>query len=194
MSYFLLKYFHKNFFIFLTFLSTKLLYIVYRQKGSAMMDDEKLIQKIKSGETDALDELIQKYYKDIYTYCYHRVGYKSDAQDLTQEVFLHFCRNFDSYTQRGKCKNYLYVIAHNLCINAIQKKTPIPSEEVEKESLSDKDNLRDDFETAESVKAALSELPEEQKEVIMLRFYQDLKLREIAQIMNSGLSVTKYRL
>lgn len=156
------------------------------------MDDEKLIRRIKSGDTAALDALIQKYYNDIYTYCYRRLGCQPDAQDATQETFLHFCRNFDSYTQKGKCKNYLYVIAHNLCVNTMQKQTSIPLEDVEQESLTSAE--REKVETADSVKAALNALPEEQKEVIQLRFYHDLKLKDIAQIMSSGLSVTKYRL
>ena len=178
----------------LTFLNVKLLYIMYRQKGSVAMDDRELIRRIKSGDTKALDELIQKYYNDIYTYCYRRLGHKHDAQDITQEVFLHFCRNFNSYMQRGKCKNYLYVIAHNLCVNAIRKRTPIPLKDIGKENSPIKDAEGEKFETADSVKAALNALPEEQKEVIQLRFYHDLKLKDIAQIMDSGLSVTKYRL
>lgn len=178
----------------LTFLRVELLYKVYRQKGSVAVDDEKLIWRIKSGDTDALDILIQKHYDDIYTYCYRRLGNRHDAQDVTQDVFLHFCRDFDAYTQMGKCKNYLYVIAHNLCINTMQKKTPIPLEDVEKEMSLSTDVSAEKFETTDSVQAALDDLPQEQKEVIMLRFYHDLKLKEIAQIMNSRLSATKYRL
>lgn len=158
------------------------------------MDDEKLIWRIKSGDPDALDVLIQKYYNDIYTYCYRRLENQQDAQDIAQEVFLHFCRDFDAYTQRGKCKNYLYVIAHNLCINTMRQKTPIPLEDIESEDSSDVKIPAERFEATDSVQAALNQLPQAQKEVILLRFYHDLKLREIAQIMNSRLSVTKYRL
>ena len=158
------------------------------------MDDETLIRKIKSGDTGALDILVRKYYGDIDTYCYRRLGSQYDAQDVTQEVFLHFCRNFDSYSQRGKCKNYLYVIAHNLCTNALRKKMPVPMEHVERESPSAQGVSAEQLETADSVQAALNDLPEEQKEVILLRFYHDFKLKEIARIMDSGLSVTKYRL
>lgn len=158
------------------------------------VDDEKLILRIKSGDTDALDTLIQKYYDDIYTYCYRRLGNQYDAQDVTQDVFLHFCRNFEAYTHIGKCKNYLYVTAHNLCINTMQRKTPIPLEDVEEEISLSSDVSEEKFETTDSVQTALDELPQEQKEVIMLRFYHDLKLKEIAQTMNSRLSATKYRL
>lgn len=167
---------------------------MYTQKGSVAVDDEKLIRRIKSGDTDALDILIQKHYDDIYTYCYRRLENQHDAQDVTQDVFLHFCRDFDAYTQIGKCKNYLYVIAHNLCVNTMQKKKPIPLEDIPREILTSTDGSAEKFETTDSVQAALDELPQEQKEVIMLRFYHGLKLREIAQIMNSKLSATKYRL
>lgn len=158
------------------------------------MDDEKLIRRIKSGDAGALDLLIEKYYNDIYSYCYRRLGQACNAQDITQEVFLHFCRNFDSYTHKGKCRNYLYVIAHNTCINAMKKKIPIPQEEVAQECASGDEATIDCFETGDMIKTALNQLPEEQKEVILLRFYHDLKLKEIAQIMDAGLSVTKYRL
>lgn len=158
------------------------------------MNDEKLIRQIKSGDTDALNALIQQHYDDVYTYCYRRLGNRHDAQDVTQDVFFHFCRNFDAYSQTGKLKNYLYVIAHNLCINAMQKNAPISVEDVEEKMSSNDDASEEKIETDDSVQAALNELPQDQKEVIILRFYHDLKLREIAQIMNSRLSATKYRL
>ncbi len=178
----------------LTFYEGKLLYIMSIQKGSAAVNDDKLIRMIKSGNMEALDALIQKHYDGIYTYCYRKMGNRHDAQDITQEVFLHFCRNFNAYTQMGKCRNYLYTIAHNLCINTAQKKIPIPSEDIERGNPAIPDVPAERFEAAEAIRTALNELPEEQKEVILLRFYHDLKLKEIAGIMNSKLSVTKYRL
>lgn len=57
-----------------TFFRDKLLYRVYRKKGSAAVDDKNLIRRIKSGDTCALDELIQKYYGDLYAYCYRKLG------------------------------------------------------------------------------------------------------------------------
>ena len=158
------------------------------------MDDEKLVRRIHSGDTGALDELIRKYYGGIYTYCYRRLGRKSDAEDVTQEVFLHFCRNFDGYAHRGKCRSFLFAIAHNLCVNAMRRKAPLSLENEEKESLSGGDGVEERVEAADSIRSALNVLPEEQKEAVLLRFYHGLKLKEIARIMDSGLSVTKYRL
>jgi len=155
------------------------------------VEDENLIQRIKAGDADAMDQLIQKYYGTVYAYCYRRLGNRDDAQDITQETFLHFCRNFDSYTQMGKVKNYLYTIAHNLYISMMRRNTPVHWEETEKGASS---NDVDQFEVADFIKTALTELPDEQRNVILLRFYHDLKLKDIAQITGSGLSVTKYRL
>jgi len=155
------------------------------------VDDENLIRRIRAGDADAMDQLVQKYYGLVYTYCYRKVGNKEDAQDLTQETFLHFCRNFDSYAQRGKVKNYLYTIAHNLSVSMMRKSMPIHLEEWEKE---ESHNDVDQFEAADSIRKVLSQLPDEQKDVILLRFYQDLKIKDIAQVTDSGLSVTKYRL
>lgn len=158
------------------------------------MEDGTLIQRIKSGDIDLLDQLIKKYYGSVYAYCYRKLGHKDDAEDITQEVFLHFCRNLESYVQRVQVKTYLYTIAHNLCINAMQINKPLFLEDTEIENFTRKNVIENQFETTDSVQVALSTLPEEQKEVILLRFYHNLRLKEIAQIMDSGLSVTKYRL
>ncbi len=153
-----------------------------------------MFQKVKSGDLDSLGQLIQKYYGDVYAYCYRRLGRKDDAEDITQEVFLHFCRNFNSFVQKGKCRNYLFVIARNLCINEKKKKSPVPLDDIEETGDSGKNSLAEHMEAADYIQKALRLLPKEQKEVILLRYYHGFKLKDIAQIMNSGLSVTKYRL
>jgi len=66
--------------------------------------------------------LIKKYYRDIYTYCFCRVEDRQTAQDLTQEVFLRFLQNLDSYEHTGKLKNYLYVTAGNLIKDHYRKR------------------------------------------------------------------------
>ena len=158
------------------------------------MEDEKLIRRIRSGDSEALDELIRKYYGDIYTYCCRRLGRKPDAEDVTQEVFLHFCRYFDSYAHRGKCRNFLFTIAHNLCVDALRRKAPVSLEEKDAEDLPCSDGAQERLEASDSVRAALNALPEEQKEAVVLRFYHGFKIKEIARITGSGLSLTKYRL
>ena len=158
------------------------------------MEDERRIRKIKSGDAGALEELIRKYYGDVYAYCCRRLGRKQDAEDATQEVFLHFCRNFGRYAQRGKCRNFLFVIARNLCADVFRAKTPVPVGSAGPDRPAEDGAGETRAEAADSIRTALGRLPEEQKEVILLRFYHDFTLREIARITDSGLSVTKYRL
>ena len=69
-----------------------------------------------------MEILIKKYYRDIYTYCFCRVEDRQTAQDLTQEVFLRFLQNLDSYEHTGKLKNYLYVTAGNLIKDHYKKR------------------------------------------------------------------------
>lgn len=76
----------------------------------------------------------------------------------------------------------------------MQAKKPLSFEDMEAENFTCKNAMESRMEAADSVKSALNKLPDEQKEVVLLRFYHDFKLKEIAQVMSSGLSVTKYRL
>ena len=78
------------------------------------MSEKKILKNIRSGQQESVEILIKKYYRDIYTYCFCRVEDRQTAQDLTQEVFLRFLQNLDSYEHTGKLKNYLYVTAGNL--------------------------------------------------------------------------------
>lgn len=80
-------------------------------------EDSLLIKKMKNGDTSAIEVFIRKYYPDILKYCERHTSSKEDAMDLTQEVFMRFFSNFSAYKHYGKAKNYLYVIAGNLCIN-----------------------------------------------------------------------------
>ena len=71
------------------------------------MSEKKILKNIRSGRQDSLEILIKEYYRDIYAYCYCRVEDRQTAQDLTQDVFLRFLQNLDSYEHTGKLKNYL---------------------------------------------------------------------------------------
>lgn len=149
-----------------------------------------MIRKIKNGEIELLDDLIEKYYEDIYSYCYRRLHNKDMAQDATQEVFLKFCKSINTYNHVGKCKNYLYIIARNLCINLLKKPECLHLEDIDKaESDSSKIIVNKNY-----IEDKLNKLPESQKEVIILRFYNDLKIKDIAKITNTNISTAKYRL
>lgn len=155
------------------------------------MEDTKLILDIKNGKIHLFDDLIKKHYEKVYYYCYRHVDNKQDAQDLTQEVFMKVIKGIGSYNHYGKFENYLYVIAGNICKDFYKKGFHYILKEIEVGSSEEEISK---LENKVMIQKVLDKLSKEDREIINLRFYHDLKIRDIAKIMNSGVSITKYRL
>ena len=85
------------------------------------MNDFLLILQMKQGNEKAFDKFVRKYYAEILSYCRYHCLDQAEAEDLTQETFLRFMENIAFYQHIGKAKNYLYVIAGNLCKNYAKK-------------------------------------------------------------------------
>ena len=157
------------------------------------MEDKQLIKRIQRGEIERLDSLIEKYYNKIYSFCYRKTGNATTAYDLTQEVFLKLVRYINTYVDKQKFQSYLFTIALNIC-NDYYRNNRMTDEDIgDTEIVSPIDRISD-FETADVVKAALNTLPDIQKDVIILRYYHDMKVREIAKIVGASIPTTKSRL
>lgn len=153
------------------------------------------IRKMKQGDDAAFDAFVRKYYGDILKYCTFHCADRKEAEDLTQETFVRFFAKLSEYRHVGKAKNYLYTIAANLCKNAFAKRAPLTAEEETLEALSERAADAENATTTHLLlEWALGELPPEQREVVVLHYYQGLKLREIAEILEIGLPLVKYRL
>lgn len=154
-----------------------------------------LIRKMKQGDEAAFDLFVHKYYKDILSYCSYHCPDKEYAEDITQETFVHFFAKLSGFHYRGKTKNYLYVIAGNLCKDYLKKikETPIENMELKKGAEANACQMEGVLNTL-AVEWALKQLPDELREVVMLRYFQELRLTEIAGILQIGLPLVKYRL
>ena len=148
------------------------------------MEDKELIYKIQHGNKELLEILIEKYYDDIYRFCYYKTGNSSLSYDLTQETFLKLIKYIGTYKHRGKFKSYLITIAMNVC------NTYFDENKVELEELDDNQRI----EQKNSIDKALKELPEKQKEVIILKYYEDLKIKDISKILDEKVPTIKSRL
>lgn len=162
------------------------------------IEDFILIQKIQSGDTEAFDFLVRKYYRAVYRFSYFRLNGDADtAADITQEVFLKVLENIHAVRGIGKFQNYLLTIAANLCNNDFKKAKPIYTDltafEIADETSPALEKVIRE-ESAEEVRRAIASLPDCQKEAVILRFYHDLKIREIAKITNANVSTVKSRL
>ena len=159
-----------------------------------MDTDSKLIKKMRQGDDTAVDLFVQKYYSDILRYCSYHCPDRGYAEDLTQDTFVRFFENFGEYSHVGKAKNYLYVIAGNLCRNYYRGLREIPdSQSIESETGRGSENGTEIVEQI-AIQQALDALPDELREVIILYYYQDLKQKEIAEILGIGVPLVKYRL
>lgn len=155
-----------------------------------MEEDYFLIRRMKKGDEPALEAFVRKHYPEILRYCYRSMNGNSLAEDITQETFASFFKNFSRYEHYGKARNYLYTIAGNLCRNHYRQKPEIALEEVALVS----DELEEAVSTKLDIEYALMKLPADLREILILHYFQDLKQREIAAILKIGLPLVKYRL
>lgn len=159
-----------------------------------ILTDEEMIVRIQQGEETYLESLIRRYYADVYYFCCYKIGDAEQAYDCTQETFLKLTRYIHTYSERKKFRGYLFSIARNVCNDYFRSR---PQETVDSEALLGVADSKDEMagsETAQVVQKALSLLQEEQREVILLRFYYDFKVREIAKIIGVPLPTAKSRL
>ena len=106
-----------------------------------------------------------------------------------------FFAKLSDYHYKGKTKNYLYTIAGNLCKDYYKKKKEVLAEdEVLERNILPGADQEEGVVTKVVVKEALEKLSEEYREVIILYYFQDLKLSEIADVLQINLSLVKYRM
>ncbi|MFA9560445.1 RNA polymerase sigma factor [Evansella sp. AB-rgal1] len=165
-----------------------------------MQSDESLIEEIKNGSQAAMEVLVKKHYKNIFAYTYRKVGDYHLAYDMTQEIFIKMMKSIASYNGQGKFQHWLLKIAVNHCRDYYRS-----SFYRRKDELNEIDyQLKDERENVEDllskklesvrVKAAVDQLPDYQREAIILKFYQDLKIRQIAELTEAKESTVKSRL
>lgn len=158
------------------------------------MSDKELIKRIKQGEKDLFEELIRRYYDDVYRFCYYKTSDCDASYDLTQETFLKLIKYFNSYQDKGKFKSYLFSIAVNICNNYYKKSTKKSMDiDLVNESFYCHDH-NEQITNRIIAEELLWKLPEHQRETIILKYFQGFKVREIAKITNEKIPTVKSRL
>lgn len=180
------------------------------------MDDHILVRKIQAGDGQAFEALVRKHYHNIYAYCYRRIGDTDMAADLTQEVFLKLVASIYRYRPSGKFTNYLFTIAVNTCSDYLKKRRLYTEsyDEVTAESRSltagetggakgrahrmawvDSTEAEVLLTEAKGVLyERLQELPDIQKETLILHYFHGLKLKDIGEITGVSVSTVKSRI
>ena len=147
---------------------------------------------------------VERYYDDVYRFCRYYTGNETDSYDISQEVFLRFMKYTDSCGHKN-LKAYLIMIARNLCCDyfrtqSAQRENTV-SFDVLTENASDEtlkrfsgyDKAIEDCDSEIFLRELLQSIPQEQREVVILRIHDGLKFREIAKITGCSLSTAKSR-
>ena len=128
-----------------------------------------------------MDELYREYAKVVYRFVFSLCGNQHIAEDLTQETFLRYFMQH-SYIHRGKQLAYLYTIARNLCIDYYRRH----QEEGLKEEIAE--NPMEGVENSLQLRMAVEKLPERMQELILLRYVNEVSIKEICRIMGMSRS------
>lgn len=153
-------------------------------------------EKLKTGDKDSFDLLYQDYYLILYRTALLILGNKEDAEDALQESFIAIYKNIASLSDFNKLKPWIFSILKNSCYTRYRKrKREFPDEFVlEKADSNSISKEEDDFLLSNEVEAALLNLKEKEREVLVLFYYNDFSIEEIAKICNSFTGTIKSRL
>ncbi len=140
-----------------------------------------------------IEKVYEEYHDKLLDYIRYKVGDADDAEDICSEVFLKVQKNAEKYEEeKASVARWIYVIAGNTIIDFYRKRKI--SEEIDEELPSDFDiesNVIGRL-SLESLRKALLELPEEERMVVVLHYYEGISLREIE--MKTGLSYGQVKL
>lgn len=153
--------------------------------------EDNLVKKAAKGDTEAFALLYERYIDPIFRYIYFRVDDVRDAEDLTENVFIKVWEALPNYKLNGfPLSSWLYRIAHNAVIDFHRKKIALPMDDEDWNSFSENQvNILADIENREQVRElikAITLLPEDHQQVIVLRFIEGLSHKEIAQIIGKN--------
>ena len=157
---------------------------------AAMNSDEHLILEFQKGSREAFRELFERYRDPLYGFFRRRLEHPARAEELAQECFLALVRNVARYEPRAGFRSYLYGIAINL-ISAERRKA---GREIEQSDEMDRAAAEADRDTALWVRRALEQLEKTDREILMLREYEQLSYSEIAGVLRLPLNTVRSRL
>lgn len=162
------------------------------------IDDASLVNSYISGNEAALEILIKRHQSRIFGFIYSKVGDRDLADDIFQDTFIKVIRTLKSnaYNEEGKFLPWVMRIAHNLIVDHFRhnKKMPLYRETEEfsifsvmtDDSLTIENKLISD-QVTKDLRQLVEELPADQKEVLMMRLYQDMSFKEISEA--TGVSI-----
>ncbi len=152
-----------------------------------MQTDRKLMKKVAEGRMEAFETLVHRHRERAWRIAYHYMGDRDDAEEVAQQAFLNILDAAESYNPSAKFTTYLYRIIANLCIDRTRKRSPHLSDDLPEQNSSAPapDRRMAHRERDRAIREALNELTDRQRMATVLRYYEDLSYREIAEAMDA---------
>ena len=176
----------------------------------AMMHSDTLIVKGQGGDQSAQGKLVQLWYKRIYNFGYKFFLDHDMVMEVCQRTFISMCRNLGTLQDASRFKPWLYKIAVNFCREEARKRKgnrslpfdlvwnrdaeDSPQWESSRQRHDDPERQLQQVELSDILQRALLELNEEQREIVIMKEYEGLKFREIAEILNISENTVKSRM
>lgn len=165
------------------------------EEYNTMISDNKLMEDVKTGKVEKLAVLFEKYHVQLFNFFLRLTGNRGVSEDLVQDVFMRILKYRKTYRGESKFTVWMYQIARNAHIDHLRKKKgELPLDEQWEDVTEPDPTPAAQLEMSEDidlVRQALAQLPLKKREVLVLSRFQDLKYREIAELLGCQIGTVK---
>lgn len=174
-----------------------------RQREEARAEDEQLIMRVAAGDRRAFETLYDRYAATVFGVTMKMLGDRELAEDAVQEIFWRVWKRAASFDRSRAFAPWLFGIAHNYCIDELRRRRVRPQQVFEDDEHPILGDIPDEADVGEAavltdqrriVLEALDQLPEEQRQALLLAYFGGLTQQEIAQKLGNPLGTVKTRM
>lgn len=167
-----------------------------------MVLDAELIERAVSGDLDAFGDLVERYQERLYRAMFHLLGNREDAEDAVQDALVRSYRKLGTFDGRSGFYTWLFRIAHNAAISRRRRRRPRISLEEQQVNTGDEpasgelapENAAMRTEQVEQVRDAIDQLPDDQRDILVLREIEGFCYEEIARVLDLAPGTVRSRL
>ena len=173
------------------------------QEIGTLNNEQVWLEQARRGDKFAFGQLIEAYQGPVYNLAYRMLGNSGEAEEAAQEAFIRAYTRLDSYDPTHKFSTWLLSITSNFCIDQIRKRRAVllsideplpPHPALHSDNNKGPEAVYIAQEREELVQNLLSELPDEYRQAVVLRYWYDMAYEEIAEVQKTTVSAVKSRL
>ena len=164
-----------------------------------MRDQEHIIARARRGDADAFEQLVEAYRNQVFRLALRMCGNEADADEVAQEAFLSAWKGLPNFRGESRFSTWLYQLTTHAAIDLLRReKRQAAAEDIDEITTADDgpspQQQVERAETQREIRSALMQLPEEYRQVLVLRFMQELSYEEIGQTLKLPAGTVKSRL